>query len=246
MTGMMERYDAGILNDFGGGNVEWWHDYIRAELGLAHDFYQSQVEGARTEACNQALEEAAQIAFRVSEDGEYFSDADVDTTDGIFRGGAFTVFEDIRELKDARKSLIYGDTFKPENICSTDLRLRTGIASLTAFASWDVTEIERLRNALEQIANGDGVYGAQAFEYKQVARAALADHQRNTSSVVLQKTLEMQHKVAQFLKDRDMALGESSEATDEERAESARLILEIASQKSGEGQDNKERGNVSP
>ena len=34
-------YDAGILNDWGGGNVEWWQDYIRCELGRAHDFYTS-------------------------------------------------------------------------------------------------------------------------------------------------------------------------------------------------------------
>jgi len=38
----LEPYDAGLLNDFGGGNVEWWQDYIRAELGRAHDFYQTQ------------------------------------------------------------------------------------------------------------------------------------------------------------------------------------------------------------
>ena len=42
-------------------------------------------------------------------------------------------------------------------------------------------ELTRLRaqnaalvEALEKIANGDGVYGAQAHEYKQIARAALA------------------------------------------------------------------------
>lgn len=35
-------YDAGLLNDFGGGNVEWWQDYIRAELGRAHDHYDGQ------------------------------------------------------------------------------------------------------------------------------------------------------------------------------------------------------------
>lgn len=40
---VLDCYDAGILNDFGGGNVEWWQDYIRAELGNAHDFYQSQI-----------------------------------------------------------------------------------------------------------------------------------------------------------------------------------------------------------
>jgi len=43
---VLDCYDAGILNDFGGGNVEWWQDYIRAELGNAHDFYQSQIDAA--------------------------------------------------------------------------------------------------------------------------------------------------------------------------------------------------------
>lgn len=38
----VQEYDAGSLNDYGGGNVEWWQDYIRAELGRAHDFYQSK------------------------------------------------------------------------------------------------------------------------------------------------------------------------------------------------------------
>lgn len=41
----LDAYDAGLLSDFGGGNVEWWQDYIRAELGRAHDFYQSQADG---------------------------------------------------------------------------------------------------------------------------------------------------------------------------------------------------------
>ena len=41
----LDHYDAGLLNDFGGGNVDWWQDYIRAELGRAHDFYQSQFSG---------------------------------------------------------------------------------------------------------------------------------------------------------------------------------------------------------
>ena len=43
VQGELEPYDAGLLNDFGGGNAEWWQDYIRAELGHAHDFYQSQI-----------------------------------------------------------------------------------------------------------------------------------------------------------------------------------------------------------
>ena len=43
VQGELEPYAAGLLNDFGGGNAEWWQDYIRAELGHAHDFYQSQI-----------------------------------------------------------------------------------------------------------------------------------------------------------------------------------------------------------
>ncbi len=39
----LEEYDAGVLNDYGGGNVEWWQDYIRAELGRAYEHYQSQM-----------------------------------------------------------------------------------------------------------------------------------------------------------------------------------------------------------
>jgi hypothetical protein len=39
----LEEYDAGLLNDYGGGNVEWWKDYIRAELGRAYDHYLSQI-----------------------------------------------------------------------------------------------------------------------------------------------------------------------------------------------------------
>ena len=37
---------AGLLNDYGGGKIEWWQDYIRAELARAHEFYQSQCEFA--------------------------------------------------------------------------------------------------------------------------------------------------------------------------------------------------------
>ena len=29
----VQSFDAGLLNDFGGGNVEWWHDYIRSLVG---------------------------------------------------------------------------------------------------------------------------------------------------------------------------------------------------------------------
>ena len=38
-AGSPSDYDAGLLNDFGGGDVEWWQDYIRAEIGRANDYW---------------------------------------------------------------------------------------------------------------------------------------------------------------------------------------------------------------
>ena len=38
----MDRYDVGLLSGYGGGDVDWWQDYIRAELGRAEDFYTSE------------------------------------------------------------------------------------------------------------------------------------------------------------------------------------------------------------
>lgn len=46
-TAALTSYDAGLLSDFGGGNVEWYQDYIRAQLGAAHDYYQAQVDDMR-------------------------------------------------------------------------------------------------------------------------------------------------------------------------------------------------------
>lgn len=64
---MTERYDAGLLNDFGGGDVDWWMDYIRAELDRAHDFYTAHIEAcnshdaiiAENERLREALEQIA-------------------------------------------------------------------------------------------------------------------------------------------------------------------------------------------
>lgn len=37
-------YDAGLLNNHGGGNVDWWFDYIRAEVGRANSWWRTRVE----------------------------------------------------------------------------------------------------------------------------------------------------------------------------------------------------------
>lgn len=43
MTKQTMYYDAGPLNDFGGGNVAWWQDYLRAEIGRANDHWSNQL-----------------------------------------------------------------------------------------------------------------------------------------------------------------------------------------------------------
>jgi hypothetical protein len=37
-------YDAGALNTYGGGNVEWWLDHIRYHLGKADEHYRECIE----------------------------------------------------------------------------------------------------------------------------------------------------------------------------------------------------------
>ena len=44
---MAERYDAGLLGDGGGGDVQQWHDYLRCELDRAHEFYTAEIERLR-------------------------------------------------------------------------------------------------------------------------------------------------------------------------------------------------------
>lgn len=33
-------YDPGLLSDFGGGDVNWWQDYLRAEIARANEHWQ--------------------------------------------------------------------------------------------------------------------------------------------------------------------------------------------------------------
>jgi hypothetical protein len=45
MTLELETYDAGLLGDGGGGDVDWWQDYIRQLIEDAHLHYKHQIEG---------------------------------------------------------------------------------------------------------------------------------------------------------------------------------------------------------
>ena len=60
-------YDAGILNDFGGGNIQWWHDYIRSLLGLSDEHWLDEVNRFENEleelqAENEMLKNTLEIA----------------------------------------------------------------------------------------------------------------------------------------------------------------------------------------
>jgi hypothetical protein len=45
-------YDAGLLNDFGGGDVGWWQDYLRAEIERANDYWREIYE-LRCDFCGE-------------------------------------------------------------------------------------------------------------------------------------------------------------------------------------------------
>jgi hypothetical protein len=61
----MDEYDAGLLGDFGGGNVEWWQDYIRSELGNAYDFYQSQTSSQNTTEKDRVMNELRSLVCTI-------------------------------------------------------------------------------------------------------------------------------------------------------------------------------------
>ncbi len=37
-------YDTGLINDYGGGNVDWWQDYIRAEIERCNAYWRTIIE----------------------------------------------------------------------------------------------------------------------------------------------------------------------------------------------------------
>lgn len=55
-----EYYDPGLLNDFGGGNIEWWQDYIRCEVEACNIYWQDIVTDLeiRIDELEADLEEA--------------------------------------------------------------------------------------------------------------------------------------------------------------------------------------------
>jgi hypothetical protein len=69
----LSRYDAGLLNDYGGGNVEWWQDYIRAELGRAEEFYEQQFDSLQSalKLAQEERDDAEQMVKNLAPTGRY-------------------------------------------------------------------------------------------------------------------------------------------------------------------------------
>ena len=44
IIGQIDDYDCGLINDYGGGNIQWWQDYIREEIGRCNDYWREQIE----------------------------------------------------------------------------------------------------------------------------------------------------------------------------------------------------------
>lgn len=59
----LQPYDAGLLNDYGGGKVEWWWNYIRDLLSAAYDFHSQQYDElvrTKDEQIERRMESAAE------------------------------------------------------------------------------------------------------------------------------------------------------------------------------------------
>jgi hypothetical protein len=75
----LQTYDAGLLGEGGGGDVSWWHDYIRAELERAHEFYADQFSAlahtpADTDAAQSTTERLARALEKVEATLEAYAD----------------------------------------------------------------------------------------------------------------------------------------------------------------------------
>ena len=63
MECQFDDYDSGIMNDYGGGNVSWWQDYIRAEVGRCNDFWRAQTENTIAELQSAITQQANDLSI---------------------------------------------------------------------------------------------------------------------------------------------------------------------------------------
>lgn len=64
---ILDRYDTGLLGDGGGGDVNWWWDYIRSEFDRAHEFYQDQADNLHPQPAELDEQQGVYIGMPVGE-----------------------------------------------------------------------------------------------------------------------------------------------------------------------------------
>jgi len=79
-----QDYSSGFLNDYGGGNIDWWQDYIRCEVGRCNAYWQGiisqhneQLPAHDADVASKAVKE-----FAKKVDGLFLSKANL-----VLRGG---------------------------------------------------------------------------------------------------------------------------------------------------------------
>jgi hypothetical protein len=71
-----QDYDAGLLSDYGGGNVAWWMDYIRGELERCNEHWREQLSAHQTEkptADNGLIAELKRLCANLTPTTDEFS-----------------------------------------------------------------------------------------------------------------------------------------------------------------------------
>lgn len=63
----LDAYYAGSMPDYG-DKTDWWWDYIRAELGRAHDFYQAQIDAPASPVAEPAKPDRYVVAWEAAMD----------------------------------------------------------------------------------------------------------------------------------------------------------------------------------
>ena len=67
---MVKRYDAGLLSDYGGGNVEWWQDYLRAEIERCNDHWEAEYDDLE-EKIRWAAKEKELLELEIQQNGDF-------------------------------------------------------------------------------------------------------------------------------------------------------------------------------
>ncbi len=93
---LFQHEETGLTQVVEVQQVEWGYEKNNPRWQKISPVYAAPVSEPSPRA--QALEEAAKIAFDVSENGHYYGEASVDSTSSIYQQGAFEVYEALRAL----------------------------------------------------------------------------------------------------------------------------------------------------